>query len=231
MRQLILRLLLAIVTVALGAAATIYLLGPHAATAAAFERYRTAHRAGDAALLTRLTAAREIAFLDEQRRHALASPRSVVETLSYRQRLTILGLRSVVLDGRLPLEILRDTSPHELYAATRPALLHPRALDKMSVVFAVPKGGGRSTGYLSLTDLPGLPGQHLLIAVAWGTAFDFERQADGSWLVDPTPLHETSAAENKYWATRREPTGNEFLTRFYFRASPERAAALWQPLM
>lgn len=225
------RLVLAALGAAAATAALVYLIGPHAATAAAFERYRAAYRAGDAALVTRLTAEREIAFFDEQRRHALGSPRSVVEELSFRQRIYILTMRAMVLDGLVPAAVMREASAPELYQATRAVWQSSAMLDQMDVLFAMPTGIGRATGYMSLTKLPGPAFQKLVIALSWGTAFGFERRGDGTWLVDPTPLLETSARENEHWATRLEPSGNAFLMRSYFKADPLRAEALWRPLL
>ena len=59
--------------------------------------------------------------------------------------------------------------------------------------------------------------------------------SDGAFVIvdpdpDPTPVLETSARENEHWARQVEPSGNEFLMKFYFKADPQRAAALWQPL-
>lgn len=224
------RLLLAATAVIAAFALVVYVLGPHVATAAAFERYRTAHRAGDSALITRLTSAREIAFLDEQRQHALRSPRDLVASLSYRQRLTILAMRSAVRDGALSLDTLRDATPNALYEAMRQAWPAIGSLEQMDVLFAIPTGAGSATGYMSLTKLPGPLYQKVLLALSWRTTFGFERLDDGTWVIDPTPLLEASARENEYWATRVEPSGNEFLMKFYFKADPVRAAALWQPL-
>ena len=224
------RLALLATAAAMAAAGVVYAVGPHAAAAAAFERYRAAHRAGDAALVTRLTAAREIAFFDEQRRHALHSPREIVAALSYRQRLTILSMRAGVRDGALPLATLRDASPTALYQATRRTWPAVGTLEQMDVLFAVPTGPGSATGYMSLTKLPGATFQKVILALTWGTAFGFERLSDGTWVVDPTPVLETSARENEHWARQVEPSGNEFLMKFYFKADPQRAAALWQPL-
>jgi len=225
------RLLMAALAAGAAVAALVYLTGPHAATAAAFERYRAAHLAHDTALITRLTADREIAFFDEQRRHALGSPRRVVETLSYRQRTTVFLIRALVLDGALPVRVLREASATEVYAATRAFLSNPKSLEQMDVLFAVPTGTGRATGYMSLTRLPGAAVQKAMLALTWGTAYGFERRGDGTWVVDPTPLMEGSARENEYWATRVEPSGNEFLMKFYFKADPRRAEALWRPLL
>lgn len=225
------RLILAALAGSGAAAALVYGFGPHAATAAAFERYRGAHRMGDAALVARLTAPQEIAFFDAQRRHALNSPRHVVETLSYRQRMTILTMRALVLDGVLAVSVLRDTSPRDLYEATRSVWVNRQVLEQMDVLFAIPTGPRNATGYMSLTKVPAPGFQKLLMALSWGTAYGFDLQDDGTWLVDPTPLLETSARENEHWATRLEPSGNVFLTKSYFKADPRRAEALWQPLL
>lgn len=230
MWQWLRRLALAALTAAAATAALVYAIGPHAATAAAFERYKAAHRAGNGALVAKLTAPREIAFFDEQRRHALTSPRAVVEKLSYRQRLSILTIRAMALDGILPLGVLRDDDPQRVYAATRGIMQNVNSLEQMDVLFAVPTGNGSATAYMSLTKHPGAVFQKAALALSYGAAYGFERQDDGTWLVDPTPIHETSAKENEHWATRHEPTGNEFLVKSYFRADPVRAEALWRPL-
>ena len=74
--RVIRRILLLIVVVAAALAVLVYLFGPHAQLAQAFNTYRAAYLAGDRTLVTRLTAPEAVARADVVRQLALTAPRA-----------------------------------------------------------------------------------------------------------------------------------------------------------
>jgi hypothetical protein len=226
------RILIALAAMALLGIASIAVLGPHAEIAQAFERYRSALEAGDAALVTKLTAPAEIEFAEAQRKAALSASRSDVERLGFRERAGVLGLRKKVLDGKLPLQILQDKASADFFAAALPVEDMAKALKPMAILFALPTGSSSARGYIGFTQ-GGAPGwEHFVLALASGAHYRFARSSDGTWLVDPTPVYEFAAGENEGFATRVEPTGNLYITQSLLQeADKARADRLWEPLV
>ena len=70
--RVIRRILLLIVVAAAALAAFVYLFGPHAQLAQAFNTYRAAYLAGDRNLVTRLTAPEATAYAEAALRIAIA---------------------------------------------------------------------------------------------------------------------------------------------------------------
>lgn len=229
--RLIRRLLLAALALAAFAGGLTYLLGPHAEVAETFKRYRAAHIAGDRAAVGKLTAPAEIAFIDAQRKLALTAQRSELELLGFREKTTVLRLRQMVRNGDVPMKLLATGTASEVFLATMPIAETAKTLQNVSVLFAVPTGANTAKGYLRLSSVEGLPGQHLAMAIMLNASYDFIRDDKGEWQVDPTPILEGSAKENEYWATQLDPTGNTYITKALLQAyDPAEVAMLWQPL-
>ena len=94
----------------------VYFFGPHARVSASFEAYKSAHLSGDVSKVTAMTSQSDIAFWDEQRRHALRSPEAVVKGLAYKKRAAVLKLRSDVYDGKISIADLDQYDQGKLYA-------------------------------------------------------------------------------------------------------------------
>jgi hypothetical protein len=208
----------------------LHFFGPSAEVRQAFAAWQTAYVKRDGAALTRLTSGEDIAFVDEQRRHALTSDRETVAALPFRQRTLILGLRAGVLRGGQPLDRLRNASPEELYAITRD--FSPNAVadrSRMVLVAVIPSGLGTARGYVDLTGLAPGSFQAMLIPFFHGIRYDFHRTEEG-WKVDPTPLLIVSANENEYWALMGDPTGNAMIFNMLGVTNPAEQEKYWQPL-
>ncbi len=69
------------------------------------------------------------------------------------------------------------------------------------------------------------------MALGFGMFLNFVRSYDGTWLVDPTTLIDSSARENEYWAKQVDPSGNTYIIQSLFAGErPRKAELLWQPL-
>lgn len=225
------KLFLYLVILAIAALAFLYLAGPHAEFARAFTRYRDAHLAGDGARVAELTAPAEIAFVDRQRQLALAASHAEVEALPFRLRAGVLGLRQQVLEGRIPLALVQQATPEDLYAQTQEIRAKAAVLAPMEVIFAVPTGTNSGRGYVKITAEP-VSFYHYPLAASLGLYYGFVRTEGGEWRVDPSPIVDSSATENEYWATQMEPTGNRFIIEAMLGVTdPARVALLWEPLV
>jgi hypothetical protein len=212
--------------------ALVYLFGPHAPVQAAFDKYKAAYLAGDVGQVARLTSSRDIAFWDEQRRHALTSKAETVNALDYKSRAAVFKLRSDVLDGKVALADLQVFSPEELYAATRESAAFGKALAQTSVLFAVPTGSRSARGYLRLVQLEGYSAMQPVFALISGAYVGFEKSLDGLYKTDPTPLLDRAAREAESLAHRVEHSGNKFLVQGFLRSSKVgREEELWEPLI
>lgn len=220
---------LAVVVLATG---FIYLFGPHAQLAAAYAKYNAAQHAGDGATVVAMTAPRELEFFDVQRKHALHSKREDVQPLSFRQRLTVFGWRSQVNGGLLPLNILQIPDARDAYAELIAHAARTKSIKVAGagILFAVPTGLRTARGYLDLIPEPGEPLQKIAMAVGFDAYYDFEK-TDNGWLVDETPLQESSASENEYWALHMDPTGNALIFNMLGAKDPASEARLWEPLV
>ncbi len=229
--RLIRRLLLLIVVAAAALAGLVYLFGPHAQLAQAFSNYRAAYLAGDRNVVTRLTAPEAIARTDVVRQLALTAPRAAVEALDFSRRAAVLGVRKQVRDGVIPLAMLQSSDAVTLFAALEPMDARARTLKDAAVILAVPTGPNTARGYLDLTYAGKPELMAYSMALSFGMFMNFVRSDDGTWLVDPTTLIDSSARENEYWARQVEPTGNTFLiTSLLQETDPAKAELLWQPL-
>lgn len=222
---------LAIAT-AVGAVALIYLSGPHAEVSAAFEDYKAAYVAGETSKVTVLTSQADKLFWDQQRRHALKSSEEIVKAQDYKRRGAVLKLRSDVLDGKLALFDLQTFDPEQLYAATREPAAFSKALSSAFVLFAVPTGNGKARGYLRLAQIKDYSALQMGLALLSGSYLNFERDAGGSYKIDPTPLLDQGAYQAESLALQVEPTGNKFLVQGLLRSGEiDREQKLWSPLI
>ncbi|MFT3672009.1 hypothetical protein [Aestuariivirga sp.] len=229
--KVIRRILLLIVVAAAALAALVYLFGPHAQLAQAFNTYRAAYLAGDRNLVTRLTAPEAVARADVVRQLALTAPRAAVEALDFSRRAAVLGLRKQVRDGKLPLTLLQSADPITMYAALEPMEARAKTFQTATVILAMPTGPNTARGYLDLAYAGKPEFMAYSMALGFGIYLNFVRSYDGTWLVDPTALVDSSARENEYWAKQVEPTGNTFLiTSLLQENDPAKAELLWQPL-
>ena len=98
--------------------------------------------------------------------------------------------------------------------------------------------GARLFSFLKFRQMDGLaprvpsfpPLQKIAMAVGFDAYFDFERTERG-WLVDETPIQESSASENEYWALHMDPTGNALIFNMLGARDPVSEARLWEPLV
>lgn len=230
--RVIRRILLLIVVAAAALAAFVYLFGPHAQLAQAFNTYRAAYLAGDRNLVTRLTAPEAIARTDVVRQLALTAPRAAVEALDFSRRAAVLGLRKQVRDNAVPLMLLQTGDPQTLFGTLEPMDAKAKSIRDMYLLFGVPTGARTARGYVSFAASDGPSLQQFAMAVGLGVYFNFVRSDDGTWLVDPTTLIDSSARENEYWAKQVEPTGNTFIIETLLQEKdPAKAELLWQPLI
>ena len=219
---------------ALGLAVTscgIYFLGPHSQVSAAFETYKAAYLTGDVAKVTALTTNSDIAFWDEQRRHALRSSEQVVKKLDYKHRAAILKLRSDVYDGKISIADLDTLDQGQLYSATREPVALGTALSATSVLFAVPTGQGKARGYLRLGNIRSIPFQ-VALALFSGAYLNFVTDADGTYKIDPTPILDQGSERMEALALQVDPTGNKFMVQSLLRSGDtDRERKLWAPLI
>lgn len=209
----------------------IYFLGPHIPVSAAFETYKTAYLTGDVAKVTALTTQADIAFWDEQRRHALRSPEEVVKAQDYKQRAAILKLRSDVYDGKISIEDLEQLDQDKLYAASREPAAFGKAMATTSVLFAVPTGRAKARGYLRFGSVQSTSIQ-IAYALFSGAYLNFVTGPDGTYKIDPTPLLDQGAKQMEALAIQVDPTGNKFIVQGLLRAEDaNREQKLWAPLI
>lgn len=226
---LIKRLVLAMLALAVIAAGVIYIFGPHASVATAYAAYKAAYDARDGATVARMTVPDGIAFFDAQRKRALTAPREALAALSFRERAEVLGLRSQVLSGNLPRDVLSNPDAAAAYAVyVRHLPAKPSPLPA-GILFALPTGSGGARGYLDPAPGSGYALVTGLIVLAWGMYGDFEKTPEG-WQVDMTPALVSSAAENERLAVRMEPTGNSYIYQMLGAADAAAQDRLWQPL-
>jgi hypothetical protein len=223
------RLVLAVIALAVLLAGVIYIFGPHASVATAYAAYKSAYDARDGATVARMTAPDGIVSFDAQRKRALTASRQAVAALSFRERGEVLGLRSEVLSGSLPLDVLSNPDAAAAYAAyVRHLPAKPSPLPA-GILFAVPTGSGSARGYLDPAPGSGYALVTGLIVLAWGMYGEFEKAPEG-WQVDMTPALVSSASENERLAVRMEPTGNSYIFQMLGAADAAAQDRLWQPL-
>ena len=209
----------------------VYYLGPHSRVSAAFETYKSAYLAGDVAKVTALTTNSDIAFWDEQRRHALRSAEEVVKALDYKHRAAILKIRSDVYDGKILIADLDRLDQEQLYAVTREPAAFGKALATTSVLFAVPTGRGKARGYLLFGNIQSISIQ-IAYALLSGAYLNFVTDSDGTYKIDPTPLLDQGAKQMEALAIQVDPTGNKFIVQGLLRSGDaDREQKLWAPLI
>lgn len=223
------RLVLAMLALAMLAASAIYFFGPHLSIAAAYAAYKTAYDSRDGDAVARMTTPDGIAYFDLQRKRALTAPRDSVAALPFRERGDVLGLRSQVLSGSLPLDVLSNPDATAAYAAfVRHTPARPSHLPA-GILFALPTGIGSARGYLDPAPGSGYALVTGPIVLAWGIYGEFERTPEG-WQVDMTPALVSSASENERLAVRVEPTGSSYIFQMLGAADAAAQDQLWQPL-
>jgi hypothetical protein len=223
------RLVLAVIALAVLLAGVVYIFGPHASVATAYAAYKSAYDARDGVTVARMTAPDGIVFFDAQRKRALTASREAVAALSFRERGEVLGLRSQVLSGSLPLDVLSNPDATAAYAAyVRNLPAKPSPLPA-GMLFAVPTGSDSARGYVDPAPGSGYALLTGLIVLAWGMYGEFEKTPEG-WQVDMTPALVSSASENERLARRMEPTGNSYIYQMLGAADTAAQDQLWQPL-
>jgi hypothetical protein len=212
--------------------ATLLAFGPQDAFRTALQQYQIAYDAQDGALIAALTAPSDLAFFEEQRQHALTSPKPTVEALPFHKRATVLTLRANVLRGYNSLEDLTQVQSGKAFASTYSRLSpSPQAVKSMQLLFALPTGRNSARGYVTPPDMERHFFVDHLMSVYRGVYLEMEWQ-NGRWLMSPLPMVANNMAEIEAIAKRLDTTGNRFLFRFMLGSrDPSEVERLWKPLL
>jgi hypothetical protein len=230
-RWFVIRLFLALLVVSAALGGYFYFASPSADIRRVFAEYQAAAIAHDAGRVVDLTVPELIDFYDAQRKHALTTSRAELAALPFRERWAVFTLKALVFHGAIKIGDMQRLEGRDFFQAAGFQLPPSgQIVAQMRLIAVIPFGPDRARGYLDPSgQLPGGWLEILMVPVFNDIRFDFVRTESG-WLVDPSPLLISSAAENEDLAKYVDPTGNDYLFSTFGIKDAVGQEPYWRPL-